>query len=635
MKSLGFKRSIITAVVMLVTVCLLTANWLSYSNLKATTITSIDAQSKAIVRYEADKIQAWFKGKSDAIDTLAQHYVVNESSDYYVETAAMARQLSGISQVLYGLDTGRAYSTIEGGYWSNGVADPRQYDPRQRPWYQQGKASAGLGVTDIYEDASNGKHIVSVMKRVSDGVILGDIELDILEETVKAVDFPGAVTAIMDASGKAIASNSNRLTEGVHFADIGMDNVRISMLAQPENRTTYTLDGVDKLAFTRVIELVNGKRWYLFIGVNKSVAYAVVEQALQTAIWSSLIMLLAAVGLTVVTLNGLYRPILALKEVVMDLSQGNGDLTRRLPVTSDDDLGQISKGINQFIINLQSLMLEVSQSSAHISHSVEQVKNQTDSNNAVLEAHTTETEQVVAAIEEMSATANDVASNAANASQFTQSTNVQVSESKRVVLDATSTVSQLVGDVDTTANNITEISKDTSDITNVLKVIGEIADQTNLLALNAAIEAARAGEQGRGFAVVADEVRALAARTQSSTAEIEATLSKLHSGSESAMTAMNHTKTSCQRTAQSTTQVADDLDTIVQSVAKINDLNTHIATAAEEQSSVTGEISRNISAIRDIVVQLATNGEATAQESMNLAAANSQLKSVVGKFKLQ
>lgn len=320
--------------------------------------------------------------------------------------------------------------------------------------------------------------------------------------------------------------------------------------------------------------------------------------------------------------------------MVTDLSQGNGDLTRRLPVTSDDDLGQISQGINIFIANLQTMMRDVSQASQHISHSVDELKKQTEVNHQVLIAHTSETDQVVAAVEEMSATASDVASNAAEASEFTHKTNSQVVESKDVVTQATTTVSQLVDEVGKTSDSITAIEKDTQEITNVLKVIGEIAEQTNLLALNAAIEAARAGEQGRGFAVVADEVRALAARTQESTGEIEQTLNNLRNGSNDAITAMDTTKSTCEKSAETTSLVARDLDTISESVNHMNDLNTQIATAAEQQSSVAGEITQNMNEIRGIVSQLSQNEEATLNETLSLAAANSQLISVVGKFKL-
>ncbi|WP_299018111.1 methyl-accepting chemotaxis protein [uncultured Photobacterium sp.] len=635
MKSLGFKNTIVTTVVALVAVSLLASNWLGYIHLRDSTVEGINTKSLAIIEYEAETIEAWFQAKSNAIQSLASNYKAGIIGDNYVNTAKLTVDSIGFSDVVFGLDDGRAYSTTIDDVWVEGVANPEKYDPRTRPWYQQGRAASGLQLTDIYTDSGTGEQVISIVKSLGDGVVIGDIELSILADTVNNVNFPGAVTAIMDVTGKALVSNSPVLTAGTQFTDVGMTGVQRAMLSQDISTLPYTLNGVDKLSFTKAIDLVNGQKWYLFIGVDKSIAYAAIDEALTSAIMTSVIMLAVVISLVLATLNVLYRPILSLKDVILDLSQGNGDLTRRLPVTSNDDLGQISGGINTFIGNLQSLMLEVSQSSEHISRSIDQLKNQTDSNHDVLTAHTTETEQIVAAIEEMSATANDVARNASEASQFTQKTNSQVTESRSVVTGATNTVSQLVDEVENTAVSIEEIGKDTLDITNVLNVIGEIADQTNLLALNAAIEAARAGEQGRGFAVVADEVRALAARTQTSTAEIEQTLNKLRSGSETAISAMGITKSTCEKTVESTSLVANDLDGITQSVVQINDLNTQIATAAEEQSSVADEITRNMTAIREIVGELSANGVAATNETINLAAVNSQLESVVGKFKLQ
>ncbi len=634
MKSLGFKKTIIISIITLTAVCLIAANWLAYINLKESTIQNVNTQSKSTTHYEANKIERWFHGKALIIDSLANSYESGMLNRDYVDIAKFARNAGDLTGVYFGFEDGSAYSTSSASAWINGVANPEKYDPRTRSWYQLAKRTNSLTLTDVYPDLGTGKLVVSIVKNFGEGVVLGDIDLSILDNTVKSVNFPGATTAILDGTGKALASTSSALKVGTPLSDIGMAEVQRTMLSQAESSQSFTLNGVDKQSFTKEIKLANGQKWYLFISVDKSIAFAAVDDALTSAIITSLVMLAIAVLLVITILNLLYRPILSLKEVVLDLSQGNGDLTRRLPVTSDDDLGQISEGINVFIGNLQSLMLEVSQSSEHISHSVDQLKSQTDANTEVLTAHSTETEQIVAAIEEMSATANDVASNASEASQFTHNANVQVLDSKGVVTGATTTVSQLVEEVENTSASITEIGKDTLDITNVLNVIGEIAEQTNLLALNAAIEAARAGEQGRGFAVVADEVRALAARTQTSTAEIEQTLNKLHSGTDTAINAMDTTKSTCERTAENTSLVAKDLDTIAQSVTHINDLNTQIATAAEEQSSVADEITRNMAAIREIVRELSVNGETTVKETINLAAANSQLKSIVGKFKL-
>ncbi|MFT7681096.1 MAG: methyl-accepting chemotaxis protein [Moritella dasanensis] len=635
LKNLGFKRLIILSVVILLTAILLVSNIISYNIIKSKTIEDVNTLSSSIVSYEANKIEDWFTTKTDALNVLNQKYKSNSLGDDYVTIARLVKETNGFGGVFFAFDDGVTYSTAVDPSWVNGVAITARYDARQRPWYSMGKNTATFDVSDVYNDAGTGQPVISVVRNLGNGVLLGDIDLSILEDTVKNVNYPGSVTAIMDGDGNALASNSTALRTGVNFNDIGMGNVKTGMLSGHANTTAYTLGGVDKLAFTQEISLVNGKKWYLFIGVDKSVAYAEVDEALETSIVVSIVMLAIGLFLTVTVMNIVYRPIMSLKEVVTDLSKGNGDLTRRLPIESNDDLGDISAGINAFIANLQTLMLEIDNSSQHISESVGKLEQQTTTNNQVLEAHSIETDQIAAAVEEMSATANDVASNAEEASQFTDAMNKQVGTSKVTVTATTSTVSKLVENVESSSKSIEDIEKDTQAITKVLNVIGAIAEQTNLLALNAAIEAARAGEQGRGFAVVADEVRALAARTQVSTAEIKETLDALTAGSSSAIIAMNMTQETCQQAAESTYAVAADLDHIASSVTQINDLNTQIATAAEEQSSVSLEVTRNMTAIREMAQELAINGQSTAQESVNVAVANEQLKSIVGQFKLR
>lgn len=619
---------------LLIAASLLIANWMSYVQIRDITINNVNTKSVDILRYEANKIETWIQDKANVVEKLADGYTSGIYQDDFVSVARLTKATGAVTDIFFGFDDGRAYSTAVGDAWDNGVADLQLYDPRTRPWYAKGKSMSGVDITDVYADATTGNDVVSLMKAMGDGVALIDIELTILNKTVKEINYPGAVTVITEQSGKVLSSNSKVVVAGTRFSDAGMADLERNMLSQDETMQDYTLQGVDKMGFTKQINLVNGKKWYLFIGIDKSVAYAALDEALAGAIISSLVMITLALIVILSMLQVLYRPILLLKEVVTDLSKGNGDLTRRLPVESDDDLGQISDGINKFIINLQGMMQEVLRSSVHIGESIERLQAETDANSQILTAHTTETEQIVAAIEEMSATANDVARNGSETAAFTQTTNEQALESKGVVAQATSTVAQLVKEVDSTSNDIADIDKNTIDITSVLKVIGDIADQTNLLALNAAIEAARAGEQGRGFAVVADEVRALAAKTQTSTAEIEQTIAKLRSGSNAAIAAMEQTKSTCLKTAKATETVASDLDAIGLSVSQINDLNMQIATAAEEQSCVSGEITVNMTAISDMASELAKNGENSMQQTLELANENSQLRSVVDQFKL-
>ena len=235
----------------------------------------------------------------------------------------------------------------------------------------------------------------------------------------------------------------------------------------------------------------------------------------------------------------------------------------------------------------------------------------------------------------MNSTAESVAHHAAETAQFTSEATTMSGESLEVVHDAQSSVSSLVEEVEETAHNIQAMSEKTKGISSILNVIGDIADQTNLLALNAAIEAARAGEQGRGFAVVADEVRALASRTQTSTGEIEKALSSLVNGSQSVTNSMDATKETCNKTVESTELVGQRINGLSNHISEINDLSTQIATAAEEQSSVTQEVSRNMASINEMVSQLNANGQETAQQTESIADTNAQITQIVNKFKLR
>ena len=634
-KTLGFRTTLIISMSGLIILGLLVSNWISYNNMRDKTVDDVNKIYEDMVHYEADKIETWFHTKAKLVDELANNYVKGAYQDNFVGIARLAKSAGEVTDIFIGFDDGRAYSTAVGDAWVDGVAKIELYDPRERPWYKQGKASNVIDLTDVYPDATTGDDVVSIMKVMNDGVALADIGLTILSDTVKGINEPGSIAVITDDKGAILASTSKVVVPGNSFRSAGMAELERDMLAQDEMMQDYTLNGVDKIGFAKTINLVNGKKWHLFVGIDKSVAYASLSTAFNQAVISSIIMMVIGIAVLLLIMQALYRPILLLKAMVHDLSKGTGDLTSRLPINSNDDLGIISEDINLFIEKLQNLMLDVSQSSSEIDVNIHKLKSEVESNSNILDAHVNETDQIVSAIEEMSVTAKDVAQNSNDTAAFTQTTNTQALKSKDSVGEATVIVAKLVEEVEHTADSISEIERNTSDINNVLKVIGDIADQTNLLALNAAIEAARAGEYGRGFAVVADEVRALAAKTQHSTTEIEQTLSQLREGSSAAISTMSSTKQTCLKVAESTEVVATDLDSIGSSVTQINGLNLQIATAAEEQSCVSGEIARNMTAISDMANELVVNGQNSLEQTMELTSANDSLKGLVAQFKLK
>ncbi len=348
----------------------------------------------------------------------------------------------------------------------------------------------------------------------------------------------------------------------------------------------------------------------------------------------AVVFLVISLFICVYLLNIIITEMKVLRSSIDNLSSGEADLTIRLDTRSKDELGDISRAVNQFIIYLQSIMLELSESSKHITQEINQLHDQTERNAQALASHRQETELAVTAISQMSATAQTVAHSAAKSASVTQDASSEAKVSRKKVDNASSSVLALVNEMEGASHNINIMSDNTQQIEGVLEVIGSIAEQTNLLALNAAIEAARAGEQGRGFAVVADEVRTLASRTQASTAEIETILKTLSSDASQAVNVMAQTQNTCQQVAHNTEDVTTSLDAMSESIQYINELGSQIASASDEQSRVAEEVNRNMHTIESMAQALSTNGQQTITSADRLTNTNQQLAQLVKKFKL-
>ncbi|RON07303.1 chemotaxis protein [Pseudomonas brassicacearum] len=344
------------------------------------------------------------------------------------------------------------------------------------------------------------------------------------------------------------------------------------------------------------------------------------------------LLVIAAVGLFVA--NTILRPLNLMKANLDDIAAGEGDLTRRLAITSQDELGELAGSFNRFVDKIHSLVRQITEMTSQLTGLVNQVSDQAQRSDQAMERQRHETDQVATAINEMSAAAQEVAKSAQGAAVAAQQTDEEGQAAKRVVAGSISQIHALVKDIRSSGVSLDSLQQDVSSIVSVLGVIRSIADQTNLLALNAAIEAARAGEAGRGFAVVADEVRALASRTQQSTQEIQGMIDRLQAGTQSAVDAMRRSSEAGDGTSAQANEAGASLDTMAQLIGTINSMNAQIASAAEEQTAVAEEINRSVHQIAVAVDSVADETQLGAQTSRSLADLGQRLGKLVGQFRI-
>jgi methyl-accepting chemotaxis protein len=344
-------------------------------------------------------------------------------------------------------------------------------------------------------------------------------------------------------------------------------------------------------------------------------------------------MLIGGIIISFFLANIISRALANLQNTVENIEK-SGDLTQQAKIVSNDEIGSLAMAFNRLVDNLANIVREVMTKADQLATAAGKLTAVTKQTSEGVQQQSDEIKLVATAINEMSSTVHEVASNAEQASNSAEEGNTEANNGGQVVNQTILSISELASDVQGASDVIVKLKGDSENISTVLDVIKTIAEQTNLLALNAAIEAARAGEQGRGFAVVADEVRTLAQRTQESTTEIEALIDTLQNGATKAVEVMEQSREKTEGTVNQASQAGESLDAINKSVANILTMNTQIASTAEEQSATTEEINKNINNIQSIAEQTAFGAEKTAAASNELSNLGEQLRGLVRQFKV-
>lgn len=397
------------------------------------------------------------------------------------------------------------------------------------------------------------------------------------------------------------------------------------------NLITATYEGQEVFVASAYVKSMD---WFVIGSVPVAEVFADLTAVAQKMLFTTLIVAAIFIFMGIFLANSIANPIKQIAQRFTDLGKGDGDLSQRIEVKGNDEIAQLSTGFNGFIEKIHQSMKEVASTSHALQSAAESVSEKSNRTHNNSQEQRDQTIQVVAAINQMGATISEIASNAATAAETANQASGNTDEGRAVVNKAKDAISRLAADIENTGKVVEQLASTTQDIGSILDVIRDISDQTNLLALNAAIEAARAGEQGRGFAVVADEVRNLASRTASSTEEIQKMINQLQNDAKDAVTAMASGKVVTQEGVSASDEAVNVLVNISDRIHDISDRNTQVATATEEQSTVVHTINQNIEEINSINEVTTSTAEELAEASQELRDLSGRLDKMVGSFKL-
>lgn len=483
------------------------------------------------------------------------------------------------------------------------------------------------------------------------GIVGADLSVDFIQEMLTKADqnlYNGAgELALISSNGRLVAYTKDASKLGAKASDL-LDPSELANLGQLNaGEVRYDIDrehGHIELFLPFRIGQAES-RWTLMLQLPLDAVMADLQKLQgdldtqrKTDIFGMTMvgLLIAGVGLLVIWLvgHGIARPLKQMVAMLNDIAQGEGDLTRRLSSDRADELGAIASGFNTFLAKLQGMITQVVTSVQKVSDSSEHTADIAIRTNQGVHKQMVEIDQVATAVHEMTATAQDVARNATQAAQAASHADQAASQGMQVVRDTSAAIGALAQEIGKAMGAVQTLAKDSENINAILTAIRAIAEQTNLLALNAAIEAARAGEQGRGFAVVADEVRNLAQKTQKATEEIQTMIQQLQQGTRDVVRVMENNQNRTNESVQHAAKAAQALETITQAVSVINDMNTQIASAAEEQSAVAEDINRNVINIGQVANEVAGGAEESSSASADLTKLAEQQRRLVNQFKV-
>ncbi len=509
---------------------------------------------------------------------------------------------------------------------------PDGYDPRVRPWYKDGMAANGAILTEPYIDVSTGKMVISVVATAARnvGVVGGDLALDGLTEIINSLNFGGMGYAfLINDQGKILVHPDKNLVMK-SLSDLFPQNTpRIS-----KEPSEVQLDGKTRILSFAPVKGLPSANWYIGLSVDKDEAYSMLSKFRTSAVIATLVAVVIIIALLGLLIRVLMQPLHTMTRAMEDIAEGEGDLTKRLAIHNHDEFGILGSAFNRFVERVHGSIREVSSATEQVNEVALRVVSASNSSMVNSDEQSNRTNSVAAAINQLGAAAQEIAHNAAQASQQASSARHLAEEGQQVVDRSIQAMNRLSDLICTSSAHIETLNSKTVNIGQILEVITSISQQTNLLALNAAIEAARAGEAGRGFAVVADEVRNLAHRTQESAQQVQNMIEELQVGARESVDTMGQSQRHSQDSVEIANQAGERLGSVTLRIGEIDGMNQSVATATEEQTAVVDSINMDINEINMLNQEGVENLQSTLRACADLEQQASRLKQLVGSFRI-